>query len=120
MEHGRSAADFDNLLRQVRELTALVAEQQATIAAQHEALAQAYEQLTLLKKALFSPRRERYLPSSDQKLLFASEMPDTPPAEISPASSAPRTTSKPKHRRQFVIPEFLPQRRIEHALPQSE
>ena len=120
MEHGRSAADFDDLSRQVQQLTALVAEQQATIAAQHEALAQAHEQLTLLKKALFSPRRERYLPSPDQKLLFASEMPDTPPAEISPTSSAPRPASKPKHRRQFVIPEFLPEQRTEHALPQNE
>ena len=48
MEHGRSAADFDDLSQQVRQLTALVAEQQATmaqqqatIAAQHEALARA-------------------------------------------------------------------------------
>jgi len=120
MEHGRSAADFDDLSRQVQQLTALVAEQQATIAAQHEALAQAHEQLTLLKKALFSPRRERYLPSPDQKLLFASEMLDAPPAEISPASSASRSASKPKHRRKFVIPEFLPQQRIEHPLPQDE
>ena len=126
MEHGRSAADFDDLSRQVRQLTALVAEQQATIAqqqatiaAQHEALARASEQLTLLKKALFSPRRERYVPSPDQKLLFVAEMLDAPPAEISPASSAARPTSKPKHRRQFVIPEFLPEQRIEHALPQS-
>jgi uncharacterized coiled-coil protein SlyX len=62
MEHGRSAADFDDLSRQVRELTTLVAEQQATItqqhatiAAQHEALARASEQLTLLKKALWRP-----------------------------------------------------------------
>jgi transposase len=127
MEHGRSAADFDDLSRQVRQLTALIAEQQATIAqqqatiaAQHEALARASEQLTLLKKALFSPRRERYVPSPDQKLLFASELPDAPPTEISPASSASRPTSKSKHRRKFVIPEFLPQQRIEHALPQNE
>ena len=76
--------------------------------------------MTLLKKALFSPRRERYLPSPDQKLLFASEMLDAPPAEVLRDPSAPRPTSKPKHRRQFVIPEFLPQQRIEHALPQNE
>jgi len=67
LEHGRSAADFDDLLQQVRQLAALVAEQQATIAAQHEALARAQEQLILLKKALFFPRRERYVPSPDQK-----------------------------------------------------
>jgi transposase len=127
MEHGRSAADFDDLFLQVRELTALVAEQQATIAQQHatiaaqdDALARASEQLTLLKKALFSPRRERYLPSPDQKLLFVAQLPDAPPAELSPVSSAPRPTSKPKHRRKFVVPEFLPQRRIEHALPENE
>src|ERR1700687_3587765 len=99
MKHGRSAADFDDLWRQVQQLTALVAEQQATIAAQHEALARASEQLTLLKKALFSPRRERYVPSADQKLLFAAGMLDAPPAEILPTSSAPRPTSKPKQRR---------------------
>jgi transposase len=127
MEHGRSAADFDDLLRQVRELTALVAEQQATIsqqhatiAAQHEALARASEQLTLLKKALFSPRRERYLPSPDQKLLFGAQLPDAPPAELSPAPSAVRPKSKRQPRRRFLIPEFLPQQRIEHALPENE
>jgi transposase len=120
MEHGRSTADFDDLSRQVRQLTALVAEQQATIAAQHEALARASEQLTLLKKALFSPRRERYVPSPEQKLLFASWILDVPPAEVLPASPAPRPASKPKHRRQFAIPEFLPEQRIEHALPENE
>lgn len=125
MEHGRSAADFDDLSRQVRELTALVteqqttlAQQQATIAAQHEALARAQEQLTLLKKALFSPRRERYVPSPDQKLLFVAETVGAPPDKI--ASSTPRSRSKPKHRRRFLIPEFLPEHRIEHALPEHE
>jgi hypothetical protein len=103
MEHGRSAADFDYLSRQVRELTTLVAEQQATIAAQHEALARASEQLTLLKKALFSPRRERYLPSPDQKLLFVAQLPDAPPAALSPAPSAVRPRSKAKPRRRFLI-----------------
>ena len=104
MEHGRSAADFDDLSRQVRQLTALVAEQQATmaqqqatIAAQHEALSHAQEQLTLLKKALFSPRRERYVPSPDQKLLFVAATVDAPPDKTVPASSAVRPKSKPKH-----------------------
>ena len=104
MEHGRSAADFDDLLQQVRQLTALVAEQQATIAAQHEALARAQEQLILLKKALFSPRRERYVPSPDQKLLFVAETPH--PLPPVPVSSAVRPRSKPKHRRRFLIPSF--------------
>jgi transposase len=125
MEHGRSTADFDDLSRQVRQLTALVAEQQATlaqqqatIAAQQEALAHAQEQLTLLKKTLFSPRRERYVPSPDQKLLFVAETPHALPAV--PASSAVRTRSKPKHRRRFFIPEFLPEQRIDHALPEQD
>ena len=112
MEHGRSVADFDDLSRTssrahrlTAEQQATIAQQQATIAAQHEALARASEQLTLLKKALFSPRRERYVPSPDQKLLFAAAgILDVPPAEDLPAPSAPRPTLKPKHRRPFVIP----------------
>lgn len=127
MDHGRSAADFDDLSRQVCELTALVAEQQAimaqqqgTIAAQQEALTRAQEQLVLLKKALFSPRRERYLPSPDQKLLFASQALDVPPREAPPAATQSRSTSKSKHRRRFLIPDFLPEERIVHPLPEHE
>jgi transposase len=125
MEHGRSAPDFEDLSQQVRQLTALVAEQQATmaqqqvtIATQHEALARAQEQLTLLKKALFSPRRERYLPSPNQKLLFVAESPPNLPTV--PAASAARPRSKPKPRRRFLIPAFLPEERIEHPLPEQE
>ena len=127
MEHGRSTADFDELLRELRRLTALVAEQQATmaqqqatIAAQHEALTRAQEQLVLLKKALFSPRRERYLPSPDQKLLFAPQALDVPSRETLPAATPSRPTSQSKHRRRFLIPDFLPEDRIEHALPEHE
>ena len=128
MEHGRSAADFDDLSRQVRQLTALVAEQQATmaqqqatIAAQHEALAHAQEQLTLLKKALFSPRRERYVPSPDQKLLFVAATVDAPPdktaARLVRGAAQIETQALAAG---FVIPEFLPEQRIEHALPEQE
>ena len=127
MEHGRSAADFDDFVRQVRQLTALVAEQratmaqqQATIAAQQEALSHAHEQLALLKKALFSPRRERYVPSPDQKLLFAPQAFDVPPRATSPAAVLPQPRLKPKSRHRFVFPEFLPEKRIEHALPEQE
>lgn len=120
MEHGRSPADFDELTRRVRELSAVVAEQQATIAAQHEALQCAAEQLALLKKALFSPRRERYCTSPDQKLLFESAplaAPDaTPPAE----SLTPPPRKKPQRRAKFVFPQFLPETRIEHPLPPAE
>ena len=59
------------LEQRVRELEALVSQQQATIEQYHEQLERATEQITLLKKALFSPRRERYVDSPDQKRLFA-------------------------------------------------
>ena len=45
-------------------------EQQATIAQLQSAIEVLSEQNTLLKKSLFGQRRERYLPSADQKLLF--------------------------------------------------
>ncbi len=55
-------AEKDSLLC---EKDAVIAVQQEQIAAQQAALDQAHEQLTLLKKALFAPRRERYVPSPD-------------------------------------------------------
>ena len=108
MDQGRSSADGDALRRQVEELTALVHEQralieqmqaaiaeksalieqqQATIAAQHEQLTRASEQIALLKKALFSPRRERYAPSPGQQLLFTPET--VPLAGTEPAAGIP-------------------------------
>ena len=51
---------------------ALITQQQAAIAAYQEQLERQNEQLVLLKRALFSSRRERYLPSPDQRLLFSS------------------------------------------------
>ena len=120
MEHGRSSSDLDELLRCNRELTALVEEQRATIAAQQEAMQHMVEQLALLKKALFGPRRERYVPSPDQGLLFAGESVDPPPAPpeelICPV--APRKPKRP--RTKFVFPQGLPVERIEHPLPEAE
>ena len=43
----------------LQEQRTLIEQQQATIAAQHEQLTRATEQIVLLKKALFAPRRER-------------------------------------------------------------
>ena len=80
MEQGRdSAVDFPSPARRLAELEALVAEQQATIAAYQQQLEQAREQLLLLKRALFSSRRERYVPSPDQRLLFPSPSCEPPP-----------------------------------------
>jgi hypothetical protein len=73
MEHGRdSSADPDPLAQRIAELEALVSQQQAAIAAYQEQLERQHDQLVLLKRALFSSRRERYLPSPDQRLLFPS------------------------------------------------
>jgi transposase len=75
---------------------------------------------SLLKKALFSPRRERYVPSPDQRLLFVAEMTAVPLTEAAPTTSAVRPRSKPQPRRRFLIPGFLPEERIEHPLPEQE
>ncbi|MGH9693089.1 MAG: hypothetical protein ACRD5Z_03020, partial [Bryobacteraceae bacterium] len=70
------------------EKDAVIALQQEQIAAQQVALDQAREQLTLLKKALFGPRRERYTPSPDQQLLFGTLPLETTPPEAEAADSA--------------------------------
>ena len=131
MEQGRSSADFDALLRQIRELTALVNEQrtlidqqQATIAAQHEQLTRAAEQIALLKKALFAPRRERYAPSPDQQLLFTPQICGAAPAaDIPPAVVETSATPRAKQRRpreKFIFPQCLPVEQIKHPLDDSE
>jgi hypothetical protein len=70
MEQGRdTSADQEPLAQQstlaerIAQLEALVLQQQAAIAAYQEQLERQHEQLVLLKRALFSSRRERYLPS---------------------------------------------------------
>jgi len=140
MDHGRSPAGdvllqrLDALERRAGELESLVAEKDALIAAQQEqialqqtALDRAHEQLVLLKKALFAPRRERYAPSPDQQLLFAALPLEAAPSEAETAESAstiapenpPHTTGRKTHRK-FVIPNFLPVRREEHPLPADQ
>jgi hypothetical protein len=60
---------------------ALIEQQQATITAYQEQLERQNEQFALLKRALFSSRRERYLPSPDQRRLFPSEPLSAPSGE---------------------------------------
>src|SRR5271168_821436 len=69
----------------VTQQQALVSQQQAAIAAYQEQLERQHEQLVLLKRALFSSRRERYLPSPDQRLLFS------PPPSESPSGDEDAT-----------------------------
>lgn len=132
MDHGRvnpdelvaTLAEKESLLC---EKDAVIAVQQEQIAAQQAALDHAREQLTLLKKALFGPRRERYVPSPDQQLLFGT-LPfetissDAAAAEsvavANPEDSTPKPPRKP--RRKFVIPDFLPVRREDHTLPDEQ
>jgi len=100
--------------------------QQATIATLQEQLEALTEQMALLKKALFSPRRERFLPDPDQKLLFQPEQlggNDVAPAQEShPNEEGPPARNKQRrHKRQrFAFPQCLPVKRFEHPLPPEQ
>ena len=91
MDHGRSSAGdeflkrLDALEHRIQELATLVAQkdvliaekdaliavQQDQLAAQQVSLDQAHEQLTLLKKALFAPRRARARPATTFRVAAA-------------------------------------------------
>src|SRR5215210_5720258 len=68
------------------EQTALIAIQQQQLTDYEAAVERAREQLTLLKKALFAPRRERYVPGPDQRLLFEAMPLDIQQTESSAAA----------------------------------
>jgi len=121
----------------VEHLERVDAERQAAVDQLHAQIELLKEQNALLRKALYSRRRERYLPSADQKLLFDPEMLDGESGETGLAeSSAPpdseaeaeedgkaTSTSKPAKRgkrKRFEFPQFLPVRRFEHPLPAEE
>ncbi len=135
MDQGSSSLDIVAILARLAQLEAKVAEQdriiaeqqqiiveqRATIAAQHAALQTAHEQITLLKKALFAPKRERHVASLDQKLLFETVLLE--PIGLAPSAAKPEipASNKPrKQRRSFVFPEFLPVIRHEHKLNDEE
>jgi transposase len=139
MDQGRSSDELlqrlDALDRRTQELAtlvaqkdALIAEQQALIAVQQEQLAaqqvaldRAHEQLRLFKKALFGPRRERYVPGPDQQLLFEALPLESKPLEEAPAAvPEPPTKPRRKPRRKFVFPDFLPVRREDYSLQPEE
>ena len=106
MEHGRlESPDANPLEQRVRELEALVAQQQATIEAYHEQLQRAAEQMALLKKALFSPRRERYLPDPNQQQLFRHSRWMVRPAK-SRRQRLPRKPLTKSLRRPAILPEI--------------
>lgn len=131
------AKDWDRLRQENRELKRenahlkrVDAERQATLRTLMETVEQFKEQIALLKKTLFAPRRERFIPSPDQKLLFFPEplsdgvdegaTSDEAEEEESPEEPpAPRATPRPKRKR-FVFPQCLPVKRIEHPLSEEE
>lgn len=136
MDQGSSSFDLVPLLERLARLEAQVAaqqatmteqqriivEQRATISLQHEALQTAHEQITLLKKSLFAPRRERYIASPDQKLLFETgALATQTPAPLSASHSLTSAPKKPRSPpRKFVFPDFLPVVRHEHSLEPGE
>jgi transposase len=128
MEHGReSSADPGPLAERIAQLEALVSQQQAAIAAYQEQLERQHEQLVLLKRALFASRRERYLPSPDQRLLFQSPSLEHPSCDADRADDPgdeeppPAPSARPKRcGKKFVFPEGLPSRRIDYPLPPEQ
>ena len=101
-------------------------EQQATITTLQAQLELLGEQVALLKKALFAPRRERFLPDPDQKLLFEPEQVDGddvgPDEEVNADEEEPPARKKKRRpkRKRFQFPQCLPVERFEHPLPEEE
>lgn len=118
------------LRRQVAHLERVCGEQQATMSQLQSQLEILSEQVTLLKKALFGRRRERFLPSPDQKLLFTPESLGEDDEEEKRSSESDedeeeseQAAGRRKHRRsrkRFEFPQCLPVKRIEHPLPPEE
>jgi transposase len=117
------------LRRQVSHLERVCDEQQATMGQLQSRLEAMAEQVTLLKKALFGCRRERFLPSPDQKLLFTPESLGRDDDEQEPSSESDEDAEESEHstghrrrqrRKRFEFPQCLPVKRIEHPLPPEE
>jgi transposase len=134
MDHGSSslADQLAACQQRIRELEqrdadqqAVIAQQQEVIAACQEQLTRAAEQLRLLKRMLFGQRRERYVPSPDQKLFFVPEAiagldaKVQSPEEAATEASGPRTRRKPRRPR-IEFPQFWEHRQIKYPLPDAE
>jgi len=132
MEHGRSASpeNLADCQRMIRELQELVKQQQATIERYHEQLERTTEQITLLKKALFSPRRERFAPDPNQGHLFTpaplegaadKEQAENDSEESADEEPPPvRDRSLKRRRKRIVFPQFLPRKRKDYPLPPEQ
>ena len=135
MEHGSSdlPEGVADCQRMIRELQQLVSQQQVSIEHYREQLERATEQITLLKKALFSPRRERFAPDPNQGQLFTpapldgaadEERAENESQESADESAcgapAARDRSLKRRRKRIVFPQFLPRQRREYPLPPEE
>ena len=115
----------ERLNRENEHLRRAHGEQQITITTLQEQLEVLEEQIALLKKALFSPRRERYIPSPDQKFLFQPEQLDrddvAAPEEAEAKDEEPPAAKKRRNKRKrFEFPQCLPVERFEHPLSPEE
>jgi len=114
---------------QIAHLKRVNTEQQLALESLQSHIEVMQEQIILLRKALFSPRRERFIPSPDQKLLFESESIEgdetsenegaTDEEEPDDESSSKRK-KRWKKRKRFEFPQCLPVQRIEHPLLPEE
>ena len=126
-----SKAEVARLRRELAHSKRTCREQQATIGKQQEQLEHLAEQIALLKKAMFGQRRERYLPTADQPLLFDPDsQPDNSSEDTEDDSSRdqddeeesdqPPPKKKKAKRKRFEFPQCLPVKRIEHPLSPEE
>ncbi len=113
----------------IKHLQSVDAERQKTLEALHAQVELLSEQIALLKKSLFAPRRERFIPSPDQKLLFEPQLLDEPgdsedsdetAPEVSEDEELPAGRKRRRKRKRFEFPQCLPVKRFEHPLSPEE
>ncbi len=129
MESDKLRKEIEVQRAEIAHLKRVNSEQQATLESLQNHIEVMQEQITLLRKALFSPRRERFIPSPDQKLLFdpesiegneISEDDEATDEEEPDDESSSKRKKRRKKRKRFEFPECLPVQRFEHPLPPEE
>lgn len=91
----------------------------------HQALTERHEQLLeelqLLKRFVYGPRRERYADDPRQQRLFDAPLEEAPAPEPEPepVSPPPETPRRKGHGRN-PLPKHLTRKRIEHDLPEAQ
>ena len=116
--------DIDGCHTLIAELEAERRQQAETIALQQTTIDRLVGDVTLLKRALFGSRRERFVDDARQQYLFDSleaNKSDDSAAEETPEdepASPPRRTSRGRGRR--VFPKFLPRKPVRHELNEDD